>query len=1843
MKRLGFVNISAILIVFLALSPVFATSGDQTVFTEDALGNNDDAMSCPPTKVDTFTICLGDTIYDTLAFYFQDFSDTAIDLKLEDGPGFLEVEKSDSLYGYYSFVPPEEGEYTALFLRIGYDFDSTLIKYVYVVFLDQPPVISCPEVQSFFACEPGVFCFTIDASDPEQGPLTFNVLSGNATIEGKTVCVTGGDEPADFYVTIEVVDECGNTDVCTVRVMIEVNHQPYVTLPDDFSVFLCMPETLCFAATADDIDFDIDSVWTNFGFYRESNNKFYFYPDTSGVYTLIMTAVDTCGATGSDTMNVTVTLNEPPVVDLGDDFSIYVCGYTMICIDSVVRDDNIKTVYTNLGNYDTLTNQLCFTPDGAGVYTIELLAIDICDEYDIDTVVITVVGGEAPYVNLGEDFDTVLCEPAEICVDVQTIEIYKSITTNLGVYDELDREVCFVPDTSGTYTLIVEVTDSCDLSAADTVNITVALNNPPVVSGMRDTALYLCYPQEICLDVNVFDPDDDIDSVWVNYNGQYKEEDGIACFVPYDSGRYELIVTVRDSCGRVGADTAIVFVETDQGISLECPGDTTIFTCQLVDTFCFPIVVHGVHDSIEVEVSGINTWYNPLTDSTGEVCFWSECGNMNHITVNVNTPCNTYSCDFNVTVVCNSDPLVILPPDTTIPLCETADICIPVGISDVDGNLDSVDVTEGYYYNPATNRVCFTPEVESTYVFRVTAIDDCGAVDWDEIAVAVVLNSPPIVEFGNDTIVVQCELSEICIPFSISDTDGNVIDIIVDINGTPGIINDSQICFIPDDTGLYYIELIVVDACDLVDTAEIYVTVEAGDSVQIDCPLDPIDISLCYPGEVCWPLDITGDYYQVLTSDGSAWQDDTLCFFADTSGFYNIEVIAIAECNVDTCYIAFNVTTADSLYISCPSDTDVVLCQPDTLCRPYTVSSNVDSVTVTAPAYISGQEVCVPLLQTNDYLITMIAYGECGIDTCMFTVTARFNSPPVVDAGNDTTIVQCELSEICIPFTVSDPDTNVIDTMVDINGVSGVIIGNQVCFTPGDFDTYRVIIAAFDECNASDSDTVFVTVESGGSATIFPIADQADTVCGADTLCVVPLFTPDDSRIIVSPPAYYDTLTGEICIEVVDEGGAFDITVIAEASCGSDTIEFTWNIELAQPPAISCPNFIDDTLCLVEPVTYCYPVTVTGAVSQIEVNPIGYFSDSQVCIPVDTAGIYEIEIVATGICGTDACTTMIEIREDLPPELFLPDYQVFERCFDDTDMICIDGIYATDVESAVSLTMTCGVGVFTLITSDSGEVCFLPDTFGVYEFCFKACDNCDSTLGSFFVEIREREDCDVCMRLSIDGGECTPVGLRQGVDLRIETYTQMGGFNLLVSYDASVMAFWSATITGTQIDGWEYFSYRAGSADCGESCPSGLMRFVGLADMNDGAHHPPDSTLMPNGVLIATQFQVANDQNLGGFFLPIGFVWFSCGDNAISDPTGNDLYVDLRIYNVEGGLIWDEMDDVTYPESDRIFGIGAPDTCIVGGGIDKPAPIRCIEFINGGICVIPAESIDVRGDINLNGVAYEIADAVVFTNFFIYGFSAFNINVDGQIAATDVNADGLTLTVGDLVYLIRVIIGDADPIPRVTPYPEELTVSTNHGDGVISVATEAVSTIGAALFVYDISGDFILDEPRLAEDAVGMDLMFAMENGELRMLIYNFGTNMIPSGINNLIEIPYRGEGQLNLTQVEIVDYQGRPYTIANKQSGVPNGFALNQNYPTPFDRTTTISFTLPSSTEWKLEIFNITGGLVREYQGTSETGDIVIEWDGRTDNGSPTASGVYLYRLQTANFSATKKMVLLK
>jgi hypothetical protein len=300
---------------------------------------------------------------------------------------------------------------------------------------------------------------------------------------------------------------------------------------------------------------------------------------------------------------------------------------------------------------------------------------------------------------------------------------------------------------------------------------------------------------------------------------------------------------------------------------------------------------------------------------------------------------------------------------------------------------------------------------------------------------------------------------------------------------------------------------------------------------------------------------------------------------------------------------------------------------------------------------------------------------------------------------------------------------------------------------------------------------------------------------------------------------------------------------------------------------------------------------------------------------------------------------------------------------------------------------------------------------------------------------------------------------------------------------------------------------------------------------------------------------------------------------------------------------------------------GAPQICDSNGAGAKRYPWRSVDFCNGGIDIVCADSIDARGDINLNGYGYEIADAVLFSRYFVYGLPAFTINADGQTAASDANADGLVLTVADLVYLIRVIVGDALPVSKVGQQ-QAIQAYYNHNQKVLTV-NSPIPIGGMALTV---AGEVT---PRLLVN--GPVIMWHSEGENTRILVYpafEAGEKTIAGFNGDILEV----DGQI--VTIELASANGQ--VISAKS--IPNAYALAQNYPNPFNPTTTISFDLPKAGDYRLIIYNVMGQQVAEFTGYSEAARVDVQW-----NAADQASGIYLYRLESGTFRETKKMILVK
>ncbi|MCJ7458519.1 MAG: M28 family peptidase [candidate division Zixibacteria bacterium] len=114
----------------------------------------------------------------------------------------------------------------------------------------------------------------------------------------------------------------------------------------------------------------------------------------------------------------------------------------------------------------------------------------------------------------------------------------------------------------------------------------------------------------------------------------------------------------------------------------------------------------------------------------------------------------------------------------------------------------------------------------------------------------------------------------------------------------------------------------------------------------------------------------------------------------------------------------------------------------------------------------------------------------------------------------------------------------------------------------------------------------------------------------------------------------------------------------------------------------------------------------------------------------------------------------------------------------------------------------------------------------------------------------------------------------------------------------------------------------------------------------------------------------------------------------------------------------------------------------------------------------------------------------------------------------------------------------------------------------------------------------------------------------------------------------------------------GEPLGVEDHPNvSLPERYMLAQNYPNPFNPTTTLPFSLKvQGSTFKgpihatLKIYNILGQLVRTLVDEEKAaGSYKIIWDGKDNSGKEVGSGIYFYQLKTEEYTATKKMVLLR
>ena len=111
-----------------------------------------------------------------------------------------------------------------------------------------------------------------------------------------------------------------------------------------------------------------------------------------------------------------------------------------------------------------------------------------------------------------------------------------------------------------------------------------------------------------------------------------------------------------------------------------------------------------------------------------------------------------------------------------------------------------------------------------------------------------------------------------------------------------------------------------------------------------------------------------------------------------------------------------------------------------------------------------------------------------------------------------------------------------------------------------------------------------------------------------------------------------------------------------------------------------------------------------------------------------------------------------------------------------------------------------------------------------------------------------------------------------------------------------------------------------------------------------------------------------------------------------------------------------------------------------------------------------------------------------------------------------------------------------------------------------------------------------------------------------------------------------------------VLTFLGEPVSSVSGEVTTPKTYALKQNFPNPFNPTTSIEYSLPEKGLVKLSIFNMLGQEVRTLVNTTQDANKYrVTWNGLDNNGSMVPSGIYFYTINANGFNATRKMVFMK
>ena len=136
-------------------------------------------------------------------------------------------------------------------------------------------------------------------------------------------------------------------------------------------------------------------------------------------------------------------------------------------------------------------------------------------------------------------------------------------------------------------------------------------------------------------------------------------------------------------------------------------------------------------------------------------------------------------------------------------------------------------------------------------------------------------------------------------------------------------------------------------------------------------------------------------------------------------------------------------------------------------------------------------------------------------------------------------------------------------------------------------------------------------------------------------------------------------------------------------------------------------------------------------------------------------------------------------------------------------------------------------------------------------------------------------------------------------------------------------------------------------------------------------------------------------------------------------------------------------------------------------------------------------------------------------------------------------------------------------------------------------------------------------------------------------------------GIDQIVVFPdfnLGGRTQDNIIYFDNISFYSNSVGVDNRNETFPQGFALEQNFPNPFNPVTIVRYDLPENNMVNITVYDMLGRQVKTLiNQTQDAGYMSVIWDATNDYGKPVSAGIYLYQIRVGPYTKTRKILLLK